>query len=59
MDGWMDGRTDGRTDSMQLFHTFLCNSQNYQRPQAEGNSALGHPKHRGVIILTVTQTGIK
>ena len=46
--------------SIQLFHTFLCNSQNYQprgavadpmhccpRPKVEGNSASGHPQHRG------------
>ena len=46
--------------SIQLFHTFLCNSQNYHpkvlwmtrwhccsRPKAEGNSASGHPQHRG------------
>ena len=45
---------------IQLFHTFLCNSQNYHprgavddpihccpRPKAEGNSAPGHPQHRG------------
>ena len=45
---------------IQLFHTFLCNSQNHhprgavddpmhccQRPKAEGNSASGHPQHRG------------
>ena len=45
---------------IQLFHTFLCNSQNYHprgavddpmhccpRPKAEGNSASGHPQHRG------------
>ena len=42
----------------QLFHTFLCNSQNYHplgavddpmhccpRPSALGNSASGHPQH--------------
>ena len=47
-------------NSIQLFHTFLCNSQNYHprgavddpmhccpRPKAEGNSASGHPQHRG------------
>ena len=47
-------------DIIQLFHTFLCNSQNYHsrgdvddpmhccpRPKAEGNSASGHPQHRG------------
>ena len=59
-------------DIIQLFHTFLCNSQNYhprgapddsihccQRPKAEGNSASGHPQHRGVIDLTVAQKGVK
>ena len=57
---------------IQLFHTFLCNSQNYHprgavddpmhccpRPKAEGNSASGHPQHRGVIVLTVAQKGMK
>ena len=47
-------------NSIQPFHTFLCNSQNYHprgalddpmhccpRPKAEGNSASGHPQHRG------------
>ena len=47
-------------NSIQLFHTFLCNSQNYHprgavddpmhccpRLKAEGNSASGHPQHRG------------
>ena len=47
-------------NSIQLFHTFLSNSQNYHprgavddpmhccpRPKAEGNSASGHPQHRG------------
>ena len=47
-------------NNIQLFHTFLCNSQNYHprgavddpmhccpRPKAEGNSASGHPQHRG------------
>ena len=47
-------------NSIQLIHTFLCNSQNYHplgavddpmhccpRPKAEGNSASGHPQHRG------------
>ena len=42
----------------QLFHTFLCNSQNYHprgavddpmhccpRPSASGNTAAGHPQH--------------
>ena len=42
----------------QLFHTFLCNSQNYHTlgavddpmhccpwPSASGNSASGHPQH--------------
>ena len=51
---------------IQLFHTFLCNSQNYHprgavddpmhcspRPKAEGNSASGHPQHRGGDSLTV------
>ena len=46
--------------SIQLFHTFLCNSQNYHprgavvdpmhccpRPKAEGNSASSHPQQRG------------
>ena len=46
--------------SIQLFHTFLCNSHNYHprgavddpmhccpRPKAKGNSASGHPQHRG------------
>ena len=45
-------------NSIQLFHTFLCNSQNYHprgavddpmhcclRPSASGNSASGHPQH--------------
>ena len=36
---------------IQLFHTFLCNSQNYHPrgavPSASGNSASGHPQHRG------------
>ena len=43
---------------IQLFHTFLCNSQNYHprgavddpmhccmRPKASDNSASGHPQH--------------
>ena len=47
-------------NNIQLFHTFLCNSQNYHtrgavdvpmhccpRPKAEGNCASGHPQHRG------------
>ena len=42
-------------NSIQLFHTFLCNRQNYHplgavddpMPKAEGNSTLGHPKDRG------------
>ena len=47
-------------NNIQLFHTFLCNSQNYHprgavddpmhccpRPKAEGNSASGHSQHRG------------
>ena len=55
---------DGKgVKQIQLFHTFLCNSQNYHprgavddpmnccpRPKAEGNSSSGHPQHRGVII---------
>ena len=45
---------------VQLFHTFLCNSQNYHpevlwmtrwhcctRPKTEGKSASGHAQHRG------------
>ena len=58
--------------SIQLFHTFLCNSQNYHprvavddpmsccpRPKAEANSSSGHPQHRGGDNLIVAQTGMK
>ena len=46
----------GDADSIQLFHTFLCNSQNYHPRGAvddpmhccpRPNSASGHPQHRG------------
>ena len=60
------------SSSIQLFHTFLCNSQNYHsrcavddpinccpRPKAEGNSSSGHPQHRGGDNLTVAQKGMK
>ena len=29
------------------------------RPSASGNSSSGHPQHLGVIVLTVTQEGMK
>ena len=29
------------------------------RPKAEGNSLSGHPQLRGVIVMTVTQEGLK
>ena len=57
---------------IQLFHTFLCNSQNYHtrgtvdelmnccpRPKAEGNSSSGHPQHRGGDNLTVAQKDLE
>ena len=59
-------------DSIQLFHTFLCNSQNYHpreavddpmncypMPKAEGNSSSGHPQHRVGDNLTVAQKDLK
>ena len=59
--------------SIQLFHTFLCNSQTIlpevlwmtrwyccTRPKTKGNSASGHPKHctKDVIVLIVAQKGM-
>ena len=47
--------------SIQLFHTFLCNSQNYH-PEVlwmTRNSSSVHPQLRGVIVMTVTQEGLK
>ena len=29
------------------------------KPKTEGNSSSGHPRLRGVIVLTVTQEGLK
>ena len=58
--------------SIQLFHTFLCNSQNYHplgavddpmnccpRPKASGNSSSGHSQHRGGDNLTVAKKDLK
>ena len=40
-----------------IFHTFLCNSQNYHPRgtvvSASGNSLSGHPQHRGANNVTV------
>ena len=57
-------------DSIQLFYTFLCNSQNYHPlgavddpmallHEAGGNSASDHPQHRWCDSLTVAQKGMK
>ena len=68
----LPGHTGIYSPSIPLFHTFLCNSQNYNpqgavddpmnccpRPKAEGNSSSAHPQHRGGDNLTVAQKDLK
>ena len=55
----------------KLFHGGLVNSQNYcpevmitmvdycPRLKDEGNSPLGHPRHRVVMVLAIHQTAMK
>ena len=46
-------------DIIQLFHTFLCNGQNYYPEGAVDDPMHCCPRHRGGIVLTVAQKGMK